>query len=181
MDLPARIHSTITRIELIPIAKPPPEPTRQSATRPALSQFDAPIALVPVPQPDHPVDSLPPLPPLGSAGTGVAIDPPPIVDPLPLPSPVRLGPRLATPSRDLKPPYPLSKLTSEEEAVLKLRLTIDQRGRVIAVDPVGTADPAFLDAARRHLMARWHYQPASEDGRAIASATVITLRFQLDE
>jgi len=38
----------------------------------------------------------------------------------------------------------------------------------------------FLEAARRHLIAHWRYRPASEDGRAIASTAVITLRFQLD-
>ena len=53
--------------------------------------------------------------------------------------------------------------------MLRLKLTIDPRGRVIAVDPVGKADPAFLAAARRHLIAHWRYKPATEDGRAIAS------------
>ena len=79
------------------------------------------------------------------------------------------APQLLTPASELKPPYPPSKLLSEEEATLKLRLTIDERGRVVAVEPVGRADPAFLDAARRHLLAHWRYKPASEDGRAIAS------------
>ena len=94
--------------------------------------------------------------------------------------PVKLGPRLATPESELKPPYPQSKLLSEEEAVLNLRLTIDQNGRVVAVEPVGRADPAFFAAARRHLLAHWRYKPASEDGRPMASSTVITLRFQLN-
>jgi len=64
--------------------------------------------------------------------------------------------------------------------VLRLRLTIDERGRVIAVEPVGRADKVFLEAARRHLLAHWRYRPASEGGRAVTSSTVITLRFQLD-
>jgi len=71
-------------------------------------------------------------------------------------------------------------LLVDEEAVLKLSLTIDERGRVVSVEPVGRADPAFLAAARRHLLAHWRYKPASEDGRAVSSTTVITLRFQLD-
>jgi hypothetical protein len=29
-------------------------------------------------------------------------------------------------------------------------------------------------------MARWRYRAASEDGRAIVSTTVVSLRFQLD-
>jgi periplasmic protein TonB len=93
---------------------------------------------------------------------------------------VHRDPRLLTPASELRPPYPQSKLLSEEEATLRLKLTISDSGRVIAVDPLGAADRDFLDAARRYLIAHWRYQPASEDGRAVASSTVITLRFQLD-
>lgn len=134
-----------------------------------------------------------PLPPTGSDGldstptlpnpgplVGPSIDPGPRVDPLPLPSPVKLEAKLLTPASELKPPYPESKLASGEEALLRLRLTIDERGRVVAVEPVGQADRVFLAAARRHLMAHWRYKPASQDGRAIVSSEVISLRFQLD-
>jgi protein TonB len=38
----------------------------------------------------------------------------------------------------------------------------------------------FLGAARRHLLAHWRYKPAMQDGRAVATSIVITLRFQLD-
>jgi protein TonB len=88
--------------------------------------------------------------------------------------------RLLTSGADLKPPYPESKLLNEEEAALQLRLTIDDHGRVVAVDPIGRADPVFLGAARRHLLAHWRYKPAMQDGRAVATSIVITLRFQLD-
>jgi protein TonB len=100
--------------------------------------------------------------------------------PAPRPAPVHLGPQLATPPAELRPPYPQAKLLSEEEAELRLRLTIDERGRVVAVDPVGRADPVFLAAARRHLLAHWRFRPASVDGRAVSSTTTITLKFQLD-
>jgi len=61
-----------------------------------------------------------------------------------------------------------------------LRLSIDERGRVVDVEPVGRADREFVEAARRHLMARWHYTPATDDGRAVASSLTITLRFMLE-
>jgi protein TonB len=61
-----------------------------------------------------------------------------------------------------------------------LRLTIDDRGRVTAVDPIGYADRQFLDAARRYILARWRFDPATQDGRPIAATMVITLSFQLD-
>jgi protein TonB len=94
--------------------------------------------------------------------------------------PVRTGPRFLTREADVKPPYPPSKLREGEEAVLKLKLSIDERGRVISVEPVGAADPVFLAAARKHVMARWRYQPATEDGRPVATTTTITLHFELD-
>jgi len=80
----------------------------------------------------------------------------------------------------VKPPYPDDKRRLDEEAVLRLRLSIDERGRVVAVEPVGRADRSFLEAARRHIIAHWRYRPASEDGRAVASSTVITLRFEIE-
>ena len=51
--------------------------------------------------------------------------------------------------------------------MLRLRLSIDERGRVVSVEPVGRADRSFLDAARKHLIANWRYKPATEDGKAI--------------
>ena len=180
MDLPVRILDGPTIIDPIPLP-PPPEPLPpkpQSNPRESIKPVPTPI---PIPLPnDNPVIPDPtPLPlPGGSAGTGTL--PGPSVDPLPVPDPVRVGPRFATPPGLVRPPYPPSKISSEEEAVLKLRLSIDAGGRVTSVEPVGPVDRAFLEAARRHIIARWRYKPATEDGRAIAAWTVITLRFELD-
>ena len=96
-------------------------------------------------------------------------------------APVLSGARLATAADLLKPPYPTDKLRLEEEATLKLRLTIDARGRVTSVDPVGTADPSFLEAARRHITKVWRYRPATQDGVAVPSTTVVNLSFRLQE
>ena len=113
---------------------------------------------------------------IGEIGTGTTTIPDP-----PLPAPVLTGPRLATAGDALKPPYPNDKLRLEQEATLKLRLTIDARGRVTAVDPVGPADPSFLAAARRHILKAWRYNPATEDGVAVPTTTVINLSFRLEE
>ena len=166
-----------TVIDFIDPAKPPPEnPPPRQPSHP--SKIDTPTILLPIPAPDLPgVDTTPtplPLPDPGPAigpGTDTHVTPTP---------PVRVGPRFLTRESDVKPPYPPSKLREGEETTLKLRLSIDERGRVTAVDPVGSADPVFLAAARKHLMARWRYQPATEDGRAVATTTTITLRFELD-
>ena len=165
-----------------PVDPPPnPEPPQaepKAQADPPISHLDRPDPVLPIPGDKGPIVDTGP----------IAIDPGPIVgtnpNPLPLPKPtpavVRTGPRFATPDWALRPPYPADKQRLEEEAVLKLRLTIDERGRVVAVDPVGDADPSFLKAARRHLIASWRYKPATEDGRPVASSTVITLRFELE-
>lgn len=179
MDLPARIFDPPIVITTVPIPKPPPpDPARtETRTEKTPAAIDRAQVIVPIPRPnDDGIDATPvPLPLPGGDRIGSK------VDPLPTPAPVRVGPRFATPPADVRPPYPPSKIEREEQAVLKLRLTIDARGRVVAVEPVGKADAAFLAAARRHLIALWRYRPATEDGRAIASATVITLRFELNE
>lgn len=110
---------------------------------------------------------------IGSGPTAIPIDPPQ--------APVRLAARFATPDSALKPPYPLDKRRAEEEATLKLKLSIDTRGRVTAVEPVGAADPSFLEAARRHIIRAWRYKPATEDGVAVPSSTVINLSFRLED
>jgi protein TonB len=180
MDLPSLVRDPPIVVDLIDPPKPPPEP-RPAPHPDTRSQLDRPAPRVPVPLPAP--DPLPmpqpmplPGPPLGGgagAGTGTL----PLPDPAPL---VRTGPRFATPADRIRPPYPEAKLASGDEAKLRLRLTIDPRGRVVAVDPVGAADPLFLAAARRHILRAWRYEPATEGGAAIGSTTTITLEFRLD-
>jgi protein TonB len=112
---------------------------------------------------------------------GAILPPPPNAGPAPAAKPIRTAARLLTSAAALRPPYPASKLASGEEALLRLKLTIDAVGRVVAVDAVGPADRAFLEAARRHLLAHWRYKPASESGQAAPSTVIVALRFQLDD
>lgn len=178
MDVAPRFIPTITKVDLIDEAKPPPDNPPPPQPQRHESAIDRPITVVPIPQPTTDADPIPIPLPVPNPGPVVAPDPIKIVPPA---QPVRVGPRFITPEYDVKPPYPQSKLRAQEEAVLQLRLTIDARGRVTAVDPVGNADPVFLAAARRHILAHWRYRAATEDGRAVATSTVVTLRFELDD
>jgi periplasmic protein TonB len=168
-----------TQPTIVATIKLPPEPEAKAApetraSQPANSAWTAPQPLIePLPLPGPLVEPL--LPPDPGPLVGNGVEPPPPPKPL-----VRSGPRFATPDGDVRPPYPESKRAMDEEATLRLRLSIDERGRVVAVEPVGRADPAFLAAARRHILRAWRYQPAMEGDRSIASSTVITLKFELD-
>lgn len=176
----------VTEVVNVPLDKDPPpvppEPQQKPQTQPRNSTIDQPRTIVPtLPIDDAPRFDPTPLPPLQLPDSKIGSGEMPRIDPLPKPAPVKTGPRFATPDHRLRPPYPEAKRVSDEEASLRLRLNIDARGRVVAVEPVGGADPHFLASARRHLIAHWRYEPATEDGRPVASSTVITLRFQLDD
>jgi len=180
MDLPPIIPHPPIDIFTVPPPDDPPPPTPHTANRPQPNtNTTTPTRtdpIVPV-GPSNDEAAFPSGPPDDGPGPVALNFPPtrPTVHEI-----VKYGPTLLTSGEELKPPYPSSKLITEEEASLTLRLTIDERGRVVAVEPVGRADRVFLEAARRHLLARWRYRPASEDGRAVVSTAVITLRFQLD-
>jgi protein TonB len=181
MDLPLPITRTPLTIEII---KPkPPEPAevpKRPSQPPPEQSLSVPEPLIPMPPLPEIVPVRDPLPPLdsvvrdpgassGTSGSDVA-------------KPIAATPAvLLTGAAEIKPPYPASKLASGEEADLKLRLIIDERGRVTAVEPMGRADSAFLSAARRHIIAHWRYRPATSDGRGIATTLVVTLRFRLDD
>lgn len=186
-DLPQIIRTKIYDVPVPPPPQVPPpprsEPRVQAEPQPAPdSQIDRPTPIINRPLTGPTVDLGPPI--MDRApDIGTALETPltqPIERFLPLP-PVWIAARATTPADLLRPPYPESRRRSEEEAVLRLRLSIDPRGRVTAVDPVGTADPAFLAAARVHLLRHWRYRAATEDGRAIASSLTITLRFELED
>ena len=165
--------------------KPPPPPTPTDPVPPSDHQqsvVDTPPVIIPTPLPNpQPLSDGPPVTSTGPI-VGNAVDPGPIVlpDP-PRPVLVRTAARFATPADLVRPPYPRAKQQSEESASLRLTLAIDARGRVTAVTPVGRADPMFLDAARRHILRHWRYQPAMEGDAAVPSSVTITLRFELED
>lgn len=168
-----------TEITLIeePKPAPPPPPEPQPDRQPSRSQIDTVDPIVPpLPSPGPTIDQFPqPLPQPGPViGTGLVPTPVPLDPPV-----IRTGPRFTTTGDAVRPPYPIAKREAGDEASLRLRLSIDERGRVIAVDPVGRADPTFLEAARRHILRVWRYQPAMEGSKAVPSTTTITLRFEL--
>ena len=168
-------------VNVPPEPAPPADPPPKAQAQPQIPQttFIQPVEpVVPVepllptlPVQVGPIDAG--LPPLGGGGGAVVADPP-------KPMPVRIAAVSKTPDSALRPPYPNDKLRLEQEAVLKLRLSIDARGRVTAVEPVGAADPSFLEAARRHIIRAWRYKPATEDGVAVPTTMVINLSFRLE-
>ena len=183
-DMPGIKRFVPTDVVFIDPLKPPPPPPPPEPSRPrsdTRSVIDTPTVIIPTPRRlPQPLDRGPPVTdPTPFVGNDVVPVPLPF-DP-PRPVLVRKAARFITSADDVRPPYPDSKRRLAEEASLRLALQIDERGRVTSVDPIGAADPVFLDAARRHILRRWRYAPASEGGTAIASRIVVTLRFELND
>ena len=181
MDVARQLFTPPPKVIFIPQPKAPPPAPKPADPAPGprqtLTPEPAQPRVIPPPLPGVPLNPGSTVEPLSLPGGGGST---PAVQPQPRPAPARGDALLVTPDHLLKPPYPQSKLLIEEEAILRLRLAIDGRGRVISVEPVGRADPVFLAAARKHLIAHWRYKPASEDGRAVASTIAVTLRFELE-
>lgn len=164
---------------------PPPDPTPpppRAATdpAPARTSIDPIVQVTPLPN----FGDLLPARVSGSLGDGSGTSPlpqPQVIVPDPPHMIVRTPPKMATADSAIRPPYPAARRESGVEATLTLRLGIDDHGRVTSVDPIGTADPAFLASARAHLIRAWRFEPATEDGKPVASNKTITLRFQLGE
>ena len=177
MDLPIRIIEPPLRITTYPVPRDPPEkvnPPQPTPSGPTTAiDRDPRIDLPPLTN-----DQARPDPGPSAVPSGPGVQPFPRIDIKPLIE--KHGPVLLTSQGELKPPYPRAKLLAEEEASLTLRLSIDERGRVVAVEPMGRADPIFLAAARKHLLAHWRYKPAIADGRNVASTLITTLHFRLD-
>ena len=182
-DFPIPFDDGPVIVRSIPIKQdPPPKPLPQPVPDdPAPSRATIADPLVPI-RPVRPTDDALSTPPSNSAdGSGTIVVPiPPALPPIP-PAIVRRDARLTTNEAMLRPPYPDAKRMLGEEAMHRLRLSIDEQGRVTWVEPVGAADRAFLDSARRHLIRSWRFAPATENGRAVTSTKVITLRFELGE
>jgi protein TonB len=164
---------------------PPPPPTMDQAQpqKSPPSTLDRPTVIIPTPVPARdPIAVGPPVTTFDPV-IGNSVEPQPLIlpDPRPVPAIVRKAARFITPADLVRPPYPASKERLGEEAKLRLSLAIDPNGRVTSVTPVGAADSAFLEAARRHIVRHWRYQPATEGGTAIASTIVVTLTFTLEE
>lgn len=183
-DFAARTMFDPPDVVFVPTRPVPPPPPAEPVPpeRGVQSIIDTPPTIVPAP----PIPALPVADGPATATidplVGPAIVPEPGIFPdPPRPLAVRKAARFATPADEVRPPYPLSKQRLGESASLRLTLAIDASGRVTSVVPVGEADSVFLDAARRHILRHWRYQPAREGDSAVASSVTITLRFKLDD
>jgi len=179
-------HDPPMRVYKVPLTPPPPpvaDPPPQTAEHPVAQ---------PRPQPAQPprttiVDPIVPIAGDGAiVGGEIRLDGadsgeilPPVVPPA--------GPVLVKASPDprfaarFRPTYPPALRREGLEGSVTVRVTIDEQGRVIAIEQVRATHPAFFEETRQQALRGWRFRPATRDGVPVRSEQVLTVQFRMED
>jgi periplasmic protein TonB len=167
---PEIIKKLPNRLTLYPVSEPiepdplPPEPRTEPRDRVAENPQPTPPLVDPVvdAKVDGPVVTLTDGPVIDLTPTR---DPgPTVIETPPAPPPLIGARRDPRHEANFQPDYPSSKLRLEEEGRVTVRVLVGADGRVKAVEPIGSPDPAFLAATRKQALSRWRFKPATRGG-----------------
>lgn len=79
------------------------------------------------------------------------------------------------------PPYPRDALRDGLQGTVLLQVLVDTDGRPLDVQIQRSSGHRQLDdAARRHVLKRWTFRPAMQDGRAVQAYGLVPIAFSLD-
>lgn len=79
------------------------------------------------------------------------------------------------------PPYPPQAIRAGETGTVILRATVDVDGTPLEVVIERSSGNRLLDnAARRHVLAKWRFEPATRDGVAVRAIGRVPIEFTLD-
>jgi protein TonB len=93
----------------------------------------------------------------------------------------RLGPELAVQCPERMPPhYPAQAKRQREEGEVRLRVELDENGRVASVTVVSSSGSPRLDEAARRAIESWRCRPAQRDGQPVRAVALQSLAFVLD-
>lgn len=190
-------NATLLLILLVPMSAPMPGAIEDPVVYPVFPDLKKPD-----PPPPVPVPVIRPQTPRPQAATQPqSVTPPPIdqvvVDQGSLPAdpavPVVVAPQAPSthtaplPGVRLEyadapaPPYPRDALRNGLEGTVLLQVLVDTDGRPLDVQIQRSSGHRQLDdAARRHVLKRWTFRPAMQDGRAVQAFGLVPIAFSLD-
>lgn len=80
-----------------------------------------------------------------------------------------------------KPPYPATARAQRLEGTVLLLVSLDARGRVTSVALQQTCGHGILDQAALKAVRSWIFEPARQNGAAIAAQVKIPVRFRFEQ
>ena len=94
------------------------------------------------------------------------------------------GPTFAQIRADLAPPppYPARALAQRLTGLVMLRILVDETGKPLQVVVETSSGVRILDdAAVKFVLKRWHFVPATQDGRAIQAYALVPVSFEMKD
>ena len=152
-----------------PISKPPPTPLQphpRPASHPVRQSAPTPEAVDDTPAP---VDTVATTEPVQSEtiGTGLA----------PVAAFAQISADVAPP-----PPYPIEARRRGVSGVVTLRVRVDVQGRPVEAAVETSSGSRLLDeAARKFVLARWHFIPAAQAGTPVEAIALIPINFVIEK
>ena len=156
------------------VAKPvlPPPPAPEMAT-PSVPQIPTPKIAIAHPQPAP------------HAITAIAVEKPAVAPSVPPRAAEATSAIAPTPARGIArthttPPYPPLAVRLGEQGTVRLHISLDSSGAIRGIDVLKTSGSASLDdAAVAWVLQHWRYEPATRDGKPVASSVLADVRFDL--
>lgn len=163
-----------------PPAPPPPQPIDVDLVRPRPATPVAPPQPVAVAPPAvAPIASDPPLPMPALAEVADTAPEAPAA-PVAAESGPATGMQLAY-AQATPPPYPGAALRGQLQGTVLLQVLVDVDGRPIEVRVHRSSGHRVLDdAARRHVLRQWRFQPAVRNGQPVQALGLVPVDFRLD-
>ena len=93
----------------------------------------------------------------------------------------RIADRGAEPVARIQPKYPPMAYRNREQGSVLVRAEVDADGVPGEVALVRRSGSRDLDNAALAAVRQWHFRPAIENGKAVASAVEVPVDFRLDE
>lgn len=78
------------------------------------------------------------------------------------------------------PQYPLQAKRQREQGEVRLRVELDESGRIDRVSIVSSSGFARLDEAARTAIKLWRCEPAQRDGKPVRAVAMQSLAFELE-
>lgn len=154
-------------IEPVPVPVTPQAPSVQAQTPPTRARPVAPSVMMPTAEPgDIATTAEPSLPEIADRGEQT--------DSL---ARTQAGVQLQYASAS-PPAYPRDALRQGLGGTVLLQVLVDTDGKPLQVDVVRSSGHRSLDrAAQRHVLARWTFRPAVEDGRPVQAIGLVPVEF----
>jgi protein TonB len=167
---PPPIPKPLAIIELAEVVRLPPPPVPPIPQPPA-RRVSQPVAPVPVVQQVVDTTSTYVVPAVDTADVPI--------DHTAVPAPPSRKAQVAYEDAS-SPPYPTIAIRRGWEGTVTLRVLVDTDGSPLEVEIVDSSGHTVLDrSARSHVLKRWRFQPAIQDGRLVQAWALVPVNFTL--